>query len=75
MRIAFLFLLAGLASVHPSLAQTSGAKRLPNIVWIIGENLCLDLACHGQENVKTPHLDTLAAEGVNYVNVFATGPV
>jgi arylsulfatase A-like enzyme len=51
------------------------AERLPNIVWIIGENLCLDLACHGQENVKTPHLDRLATAGVNYTNVYATGPV
>lgn len=47
----------------------------PNILWITGENLSLDLGCYGQENVETPHLDNLADEGVRYSNAFATSPV
>ena len=47
----------------------------PNIVWIVGENLSLDLACYGAKNVKTPNLDRLAEQGVRFTRVFATSPV
>lgn len=51
----------------------SGDK--PNILWIVGENLKLDLGCYGARNVKTPNLDELAAEGERYTKVFSTSPV
>lgn len=51
------------------------APRRPNIVWIVAENICLDLGCYGGKLVRTPHLDRLAAEGVRFMRVFATGPV
>lgn len=47
----------------------------PNILWIVGENLKLDLGCYGAKNVETPNLDALAAGGVRYTRVFATSPV
>jgi len=53
----------------------TGRPGKPNIVWIVGENLDLDLGCYGESNVRTPNLDRLAAEGVRYTNVFATSPV
>ena len=46
-----------------------GEKR-PNILWIVGENLKLDLGCYGAKNVKTPNLDKLAREGERYTKVF-----
>jgi arylsulfatase A-like enzyme len=49
-------------------------SRRPNILWIVGENLKLDLGCYGAGNVETPHLDRLAARGVRYTRVFATSP-
>ena len=51
-----------------------GDKR-PNILWIVGENLKLDLGCYGAKNVKTPNLDKLASEGERYTKVFSTSPV
>ena len=50
------------------------AEARPNILWLIGENLSHDLGCYGAKNVRTPHLDRLAAEGVRYTRVFATNP-
>jgi arylsulfatase A-like enzyme len=47
----------------------------PNILWIVGENLKLDLGCYGAKNVHTPNLDALAAAGVRYTRVFSTSPV
>ena len=47
----------------------------PNILWIVGENLNLDLGIYGAENVATPNLDALALDGVRYTHVFSTSPV
>ncbi len=54
-------------------AEESGEK--PNIVWILAEDICADLGCYGTPQVKTPHIDGLAKEGVRYTNGFVTAPV
>ena len=56
-------------------ASVSFAKEKPNILWIVGENFSMDLACYGQKNVKTPNLDGLAKDGVRYTKVYSTSPV
>jgi len=56
-------------------AQGKEEARRPNILWIVGENLKLDLGCYGAKNVRTPNLDGLAAKGVRYTHVFSTSPV
>jgi N-sulfoglucosamine sulfohydrolase len=58
-----------------SIGFSSAAPKRPNILWIVGENLKLDLGCYGAKNVKTPNLDSLAAKGVRYTHVFSTSPV
>jgi len=50
-------------------------EKRPNILWIVGENLALDLGCYGEKSVRTPNLDNLASEGIRYVNVFSTSSV
>lgn len=57
------------------LTSVASSAERPNIVWIVGENLKLDLGCYGATGVRTPHLDRLAAEGVRFTRVFATSPV
>ena len=52
------------------LAFLSFAEKRPNILWIVGENLKLDLGCYGAKNVKTPNLDKLASEGEIYKSLF-----
>ncbi len=47
----------------------------PNILWIVGENFDLDFGCYGTKNVRTPHVDELARQGVRYTHVFSTSPV
>jgi arylsulfatase A-like enzyme len=53
---------------------TAAAER-PNILWLVAENIDLDLGCYGERLVATPNLDRLAAEGMRYTHVFATAPV
>ncbi|MHC4402737.1 MAG: sulfatase family protein [Planctomycetota bacterium] len=67
--------LACLAAAWPTRPAGGAESRPPNILWIVGENFDLDLGCYGRENVSTPNLDALAADGVRYANVFSTSPV
>ena len=67
-RVAILTLVAA------SLRADTKPQR-PNILWIVGENLKLDLGCYGAKNVRTPNLDGLAADGVRFTRVFSTSPV
>ena len=67
-----------LSCIAPALLAVASAAdptpRRPNILWLAGENLAHDLGCYGAANVRTPHLDRLAAEGVRYTHVIATNP-
>jgi arylsulfatase A-like enzyme len=47
----------------------------PNILWIVAENIKLDLGCYGAELVQTPNIDFLAEQGIRYTHVFSTSPV
>ncbi|MCC6420360.1 MAG: sulfatase [Gemmataceae bacterium] len=55
--------------------QPKAPPRRPNILWIVAENIDLDLGCYGAKHVRTFHLDRLAAQGVRFTRVFATAPV
>ncbi|MEM9479679.1 MAG: sulfatase [Verrucomicrobiota bacterium] len=49
------------------------AAEPPNIVLIIADDLAWDdLGCQGNAQIKTPHIDKLAREGMRFVNAFNT---
>lgn len=62
------------ASVVCLHAATADAPPL-NLVWISVEDMSPWLGCYGDDTVPTPNVDRLAAEGVRYINAFATTPV
>ena len=48
----------------------------PNFVWINTHDVSArNLGCYGDDYATTPHLDTLAEEGVRYANALACGPI
>ena len=48
----------------------------PNILWITLEDTSPQfIGCYGNENAQTPHIDQLAADGFQYMNVYASAPV
>jgi len=49
--------------------------RPPNVLLIVSDDQGYhDLGCFGSNEVKTPHLDRLAAQGVRLTNFYVTWP-
>ncbi len=56
--------------------QSAPEARRPNILYLMPDQLRAQaLGCMGNPDVKTPHLDRLASEGVLFRNTFANTPV
>ena len=48
----------------------------PNIIYIMCDDLGYnDLACYGQQYIKTPNLDRMASEGMRFTQAYAGSPV
>lgn len=58
---------AGLAFVGCS-SEECKIPQKPNILFIIAEDMSLDLECYGCKGVQTPNLNRLAENGVMYTN-------
>jgi len=54
--------------------ETASADR-PNILWLIVEDMSANFSCYGETQIKTPHVDQLAAQGVQFNKAFVTAPV
>lgn len=53
-----------------SFAQTGSSQR-PNVVFVMTDDQRWDtLGCYGRNDVKTPHIDKLAEQGVTFDNAF-----
>lgn len=51
-------------------------RKKPNIIFIMADDLGYgDLGCYGQDKIKTPNLDDLAAEGIRFTQHYAGSTV
>lgn len=67
-------LLALAAGVVPA-AQAPAAARKPNILLIVGDDMgYADIGVHGATDIRTPHLDALASQGVRFSSGYVSGP-
>jgi arylsulfatase A len=61
------------SAVTPAVAQPS---RPPNIVYVYADDLgYAELGCYGQERIRTPRLDLLAAEGMRFTQHYSGSSV
>ena len=56
-------------------ARSSAPADRPNILWLLGDDLGVELSCYGHPLVKTPNMDRLASEGVRFTRFHTTAPV
>src|SRR6266436_2262682 len=65
-----------LACTLLALASAPAAERKPNIIFILADDLGIgELGCYGQEKIKTPNLDRLAAEGMRFTQFYCGNAV
>ena len=74
--VLLVLLLAGYGLNLASPLQKSRAKRKPNIILILADDLGYgDLGSYGQRPVPTHNLDRMAHEGMRFTNFYAGSPV
>lgn len=62
-------------SLLPAAVPAEAAER-PNIVFVMADDLGYgELGCYGQEQIRTPHLDRMAAEGMRFTQVYSGSTV
>ncbi len=64
-----------LATVAATAAETTKPDK-PNIIFILADDLGYgDLGCYGQQAIRTPNLDRMAAEGLRFTQCYAGSTV
>ncbi len=67
------------ATLWPGKLFSRGVRpspRKPNIVFVLGDDLgYAELGCYGQQRIRTPHIDQIAAEGVRFAQSYSGSPV
>ncbi len=67
--VVFFFILC------PIVYETALGADRPNLLLFLADDMTYtDLGCYGNPDVKTPHLDQLAAEGVRFTRCYNTAP-
>jgi len=57
-------------------AAQAEPERPPNVVYILADDLgWAELGCYGQEKIRTPNVDRLAAEGIRFTQHYSGSPV
>jgi len=62
-------------AVRPRCAHAESSKQ-PNVIVIMADDLGYgDLGCYGNREIRTPHLDGLAARGMRWLDFHSNAPV
>lgn len=68
-------LIAGLSAGRLGFAETPDDARPPNIVILLADDLGYgELGCQGNPEIPTPHIDSLARDGVRFTSGYVTAP-
>jgi arylsulfatase A-like enzyme len=55
--------------------QHSDKKEKPNVLFIAVDDLRPELGCYGHQQIMSPNIDKLAANGLTFVNAYCNVPV
>ena len=66
-------MIARLITVLIALGSLAGAR--PNVVLLVADDLgYAELGCQGNTDIPTPHIDSLARDGVRFTDAYVTAP-
>lgn len=69
------FIFVGCNSIKKNKLQQNVETSKPNILFILAEDISIDLECYGMQAVKTPVLNKLAANGIQFMNAFGNNSI
>lgn len=79
---AYMRIIVGLLTLLLSLplfaqeAQSASEQALPNIIIILADDMgYADMGVFGAEGIETPHLDQMAANGMQFTDFYSPSPV
>ena len=65
-----------LAALAASCAPLAQKKQQPNFLFILMDDMGYsDISCYGENRWSTPHIDSLAREGIRFTNCYAASPI
>ena len=68
-------ILALLAASFVIRMASFGAEPCPHVLFILADDLGYgDLGCYGVPDIRTPRLDSMAAQGMRFTDAYANGP-
>jgi uncharacterized sulfatase len=75
--IAFVLLISTLFAVLPATAQEQTEYKIrPNIIVILADDMGYgDVGVNGATRIRTPNIDAIAREGVNFTQFYASGNI
>jgi arylsulfatase A-like enzyme len=75
MKVLGTVVLAALTLMPPSLTAAPPAAARPNVVFILADDLGWgELGSYGQQKIRTPNIDRLAAEGMRFTRHYSGAP-
>lgn len=73
--ISALVIFGGLLLLHPVSSEAAPTASLPNILLIVADDLGYgELGIQGNVQVPTPHIDSLARNGIRFTSGYVSGP-
>ncbi|QDT59965.1 Arylsulfatase [Stieleria bergensis] len=73
MRLRFPALFCMFLALALQAAKTTHAEERPNVIVVLCDDIRWNaLSCAGHPHLKTPHIDSLASEGLYFENMFCT---
>jgi len=74
--LALHLLFPALCALSARAAEPKAAQRPPNVVFILTDNQgAWTLGAYGNPDIRTPHLDQFAAEGIRFTHALSSNPV
>ena len=74
--LSALFFIAGTVIFSSVTATAAKPAKTPNVIYILADDLGIgDLGCYGQQKLKTPNIDRLAAEGMLFSDHYSGNTV